>query len=82
MPMHIDILENEVLGLLFQKGLQEGRRERPSRRRTDRFRQLIEKRFGALPSWAGDKLAALPASELEDLSLRVLDAKSVEELLT
>ena len=82
MPMHIDILENEVLGLLFQKGLQEGRQERPSRRRTDRFRQLIEKRFGALPNWAGDKLAALPASELEDLSLRVLDAKSVEELLT
>jgi hypothetical protein len=82
MPMHIDILENEVLGLLFQKGLQEERQERPSRRRTDRFRQLIEKCFGALPSWAGDKLAALPASELEDLSLRVLDAKSVEELLT
>jgi hypothetical protein len=34
-----------------------------------------------LPRWAVDKLAALPASELEDLSERVLDAKNVEELL-
>ena len=43
---------------------------------------MIEKRFGALPGWAGEKLAALSAPELEDLSMRVLDAKSVEELLT
>ena len=45
------------------------------------LRRQIEKRFGALPAWAGEKLAALPASELEDLSERVLDAKTVEELL-
>ena len=45
------------------------------------LRRQIEKRFGALPAWASEKLAALPASELEDLSERVLDAKSVEELL-
>jgi len=34
-----------------------------------------------LPVWASEKLAALPASKLEDLSERVLDAKSVKELL-
>jgi hypothetical protein len=34
-----------------------------------------------LPAWATEKLAALPASELKDLSERVLDAKSLEELL-
>jgi len=41
----------------------------------------IEKRFGVLPKWAGEKLAALPPSELEELSERVLDAKNLEELL-
>ena len=41
----------------------------------------MEKRFGALPGWATEKLAALSTSELEDLSERVLDAKTVEELL-
>jgi hypothetical protein len=41
----------------------------------------MEKRFGALPRWASEHLASLPASELEDLSERMLDAQSVEELL-
>jgi hypothetical protein len=45
------------------------------------LRRQLEKRFGALPGWAAEKLASLPASELEDLSERLLDAKSVEELL-
>jgi hypothetical protein len=80
MPIHIDILENEVLGPVFMKGLQEGRQEGE----LTVVRLLIEKRFGALPSWASEKRAALSAPELEDLCKRVLDAKSVnlEELLT
>jgi hypothetical protein len=45
------------------------------------LRRLIEKRFGGLPSWAAQNLAALSAPELEDLSVRVLDARSAEELL-
>ena len=77
MPIHINILENEVLGPVFQKGLQEGRQEGE----LTILRRQIEKRFGALPGWASEKLAAQPASELEELSERVLDAKSVEELL-
>jgi len=45
------------------------------------LRRLIEKRFDALPAWASENLAALPSSELEDLSERVRDAQTVEELL-
>jgi hypothetical protein len=56
-----------------QKGLQQGE--------LTILRRQIEKRFGTLPKWVGDKLAALSASELEDLSERVLDANNVEELL-
>jgi predicted transposase YdaD len=90
MPIDIDIREHEVLGPMFkeaeQKGRQEGRREGRQEGLQEGeltvLRRLIEKRFGALPGWAGEKLAALSASELEDLSMRVLDAKSVEELLT
>src|ERR1035438_4028548 len=90
MPIDIDIREHEVLGPMFkeaeQKGRQEGRQEGLQKGLLEGeltvLRRLIEKRFGALPGWAGEKLAALSASELEDLSMRVLDAKSVEELLT
>ena len=78
MPIDLDIREHEVLGPLIiqaeQKGFQEGE--------LTVLRRLIEKRFGALPSWARERLAAMPASELEDLSVRVLDANSVEELLS
>ena len=81
MPIRTSILEHDVLGPVFMKGLQEGRQEGRQEGELTVLRRLIEKRFGALPAWAGDKLAALPVAELEDLSERVLDAKSLEELL-
>src|SRR5580692_526742 len=93
MPIDLDIRDHEVLGPMFieaeQKGRWEGRQEgRREGRQEGRqegelivLRRLIEKRFGPLPDWAGEKLAALPVSALEDLSEHVLDAKSVEELL-
>jgi hypothetical protein len=81
MPIDLDIRDHETLGPMFieaeQKGLQKGRQEGE----LAILRRLIEKRFGALPKWAGDKLAALSPSQLEDLSERVLDATSVEEWL-
>jgi hypothetical protein len=40
-----------------------------------------ERRKMPIDVWAGEKLAASSASELEDLAERVLDAKSVAELL-
>jgi predicted transposase YdaD len=89
MPIDLDIRDHEVLGPMFieaeQKGRwegrQEGRREGRQEGELIVLRRLIEKRFGPLPGWAGEKLAALPVSALEDLSERVLDAKSVEELV-
>ena len=85
MPIDLDIRDHEVLGPMFieaeQKGRQEGLREGLQAGELTVLRRLIEKRFGALPGWAREKLAALSASELEELSERVLDAQSVEELL-
>jgi len=85
MPIDLDIREHETLGPMFieaeQKGLQKGLQEGRLEGELTVLRRLLEKRFGALPRWAGDKLAALPAATLEDLSERVLDAKNIEELL-
>ena len=82
MPIDIDIREHEVLGPMFKEAEQKGLQKGLQVGELTILRRLIEKRFGALPGWAGEKLAALPASELEDLTERVLDAKSVEELLS
>ena len=84
-PIDLDIRDHEVIGPMIieaeQKGRQEGRQEGLQEGERAVLRRLIEKRFGALPGWASQKLAALRPSELENLSERVLDAHSVEELL-
>jgi len=85
MPIGLDIRDHETLGPMFieaeQKGFQKGRQEGRHEGELAVLRRQSEKRFGTLPRWAGEKLAALPTSGLEDLSERVLDAKNVEELL-
>ena len=69
MPILNSILDHKVLGREFKKG------------ELTIIRRLIEKRFGAIPGWAEERLAARSPAELEDLSVRVLDAESMEDLL-
>ena len=69
MPILNDLLDNKVLGREFKRG------------ELTVLRRLIEKRFGAIPSWAEDRLADRSAADLEELSVRVLDAQSIEDLL-
>jgi hypothetical protein len=72
MPIQNSILEHDVLGPVFGKGMHGAEMAILHRQ--------SEKRFGTLPVWASDKLEALSASELEDLSVNLLDARSLEEL--
>lgn len=44
--------------------------------------RLMERRFGALPSWARDRIAAADTATLEEWGLRVLDAASLDDVLT
>jgi hypothetical protein len=73
MPVYIDISENKVLGPPYKRGMKEGELRM--------LRGLIEKRFGPMPAWAEERLTGQSTTELEDLSLRVHDAQSLEDLL-
>jgi hypothetical protein len=73
MPVYIDISENKVLGPAYKRAMREGELRM--------LRGLIEKRFGSMPAWAEERLAGRSTTELEDLSLRVQDAQSLEDLL-
>lgn len=69
----------------LQEGEQRGRQEGEQRGRQAGeaailLRQL-ERRFGVLPGWARDRIAAADTAVLEDWGLRVLDAASLEEVL-
>ena len=81
MPIYIDILENKVLGREYKRGLQEGELKGELKGELTVLRRLIGKRFGAIPSWVEAQLAGRSAAELEELSVRMLDAKSIEDLM-
>ena len=72
-----DILQHEILGREYKKGRKEGRQEGE----LAILRRQIEKRFGSVPNWAEERLEKLSAKELEEVSVRLLDTKSLESLL-
>jgi len=74
MPIQHDILDHKVLGPAIRQGRREGEQTI--------LRRQIAKRFGDPPSWVDERLTKLSNSELEELSLRLLDAKTLDELFT
>ena len=87
-PIAADIMDHKVLGPALRKsreeGIQEGIRKGIHEGRQEGevqlLRLLLERRFGKLPQQVADRLAACSSEEAESLALRVLDAKSLEDL--
>ena len=84
MPILDDIMDHDVLGPAIRQGLEQGRKEGKEEGKQEEglaiLRKLMKKRFGRLPGWAEERLGDMSVAELEDLSLAVLDAKTVAEL--
>ena len=76
MPTLDDIMGHEVLGRELKRGLALGYQCEQAI-----IERQIGKRFGPLPSWAKERLAAMPPSETEEIALRLLEASSLEDLL-
>ncbi len=72
LPIDIDIRDNLVLGPMFRKAEEDGEKTV--------LRRQMAKRFGNLPLWVDEKLAAMNTTQLEELADRVLDAVSLEDL--
>lgn len=73
MPITADIMDHDLFGPLIRKGQIEGE--------LTILRRLIERRFGSIPDWAEERLLTQSTAELEELSVRLLDAPSLEQLL-
>lgn len=88
MPILNNILDHEVIGPAIRQGLQQGLEQGLEQGLQQGIQQgslsvlqrQIQKRFGTLPEWAESRLASLSITELDDLSVRILDAKSLEDL--
>jgi predicted transposase YdaD len=75
------ILNNEVLGPEYKRGLEEGELKGKLEGELTVLRRLLQRRFGAIPQWAEERLSRKGAEDLEALSVRILDATSLEQLL-
>jgi len=77
MPVEIDIRKNKVLGPIVMEAELKGELKGELRI----VRRMLAKRFGPLPEWVEDRLAACSPVELDELSERLLDAPTLEALL-
>jgi hypothetical protein len=79
-----DIMDNEVLGPAIRKGIEQGieqgLQKGVHKGETKILRIMLEKRFGRLPVWVKERLKKCTVQEAEDLALRLLDARTLEEL--
>lgn len=64
-----------------QQGRQEGRQEGEQRGEAKMLTRQLQRRFGDLPQWASQKIAAADLATLEEWSLRILDALTLESVL-
>ena len=65
----------------MQYGEQRDRREGRQEGEAAFLVRLLERRFGALPDWAKDRIATGDTVALEEWDLRVLDASRLEDVL-
>ncbi|MBF0419767.1 MAG: DUF4351 domain-containing protein [Magnetococcales bacterium] len=43
---------------------------------------LLQRRFGIVPDWASERIANAEPSSLEDWSIRIFDAQTLEDVFT
>ena len=76
MAISVDVMENAFLRDLFLGGKQEGEQKGEARMLSRQLRH----RFKDVPTWANEKITKADPPTLEEWSLRVLDAQSLEDV--
>jgi len=92
MAIILDIENNPFLRDIFEEGRQEGHQEGHQEGRQEGHqegqiegeralvRRQLARRFGVLPAWAEQHIAAADTTTLEQWGLRLLDTTSLEEV--
>ena len=93
MPILDNIMDHEVLGREYTRGLADGRskglelgleqgREQGRQQELMLLTRLLEKRFGPLPAAALTDLKSRTTAQLLEIGEKLLDAPSLDQLLT
>ncbi|MEW6125458.1 MAG: hypothetical protein AB1757_00225 [Acidobacteriota bacterium] len=81
MPVAIDLMENKVIRKYFEQGEQSGMRKGVQKGEAAMVRYMLEARFGKLPNWAKEKIESANKTTLKKWGVRLLKAKTLEEVL-
>ncbi len=65
----------------LQTGRQDGEQIGEKKGEAKMLTRLLQRRFGDLPPWASQKIAKAEPPALEEWSLRILDAPTLESVL-
>ena len=83
--MVIDISKNSVLMKWQREFIAEGREQGREQGRVETLgkilRELMSAKFGPLPKWTSDRIAKATPASLERWSKKLLEAKSIEEVV-
>ena len=92
MPISIDLEKNPLFVEIFerytqlgeqwgeQRGIQIGKQQGEQHGKAMMLHRLLEKRFGSLPLWVNSRLEQASVQQLEQWSLRLFDAASLEDV--
>ncbi len=82
MSLTFNLMENDVFRPMILKELRDAERIGEQRGRQEEsvlmLTRLLQRRFGAVPGWAIEKIAKADLQSLEEWSLRFVDAQSLE----
>ena len=73
--------ESSFYQYIIEEGLREGIEQGIQQGEVALLRRQLERRFGAVPEWAVQKIAGADRATLEEWGIRLLDAQSLEDLL-
>ena len=77
----MSMFAQDMLAKGEQRGIQIGEKKWRREGEAKILTRQLQHRFGNLPDWATDKIASADWSTLEEWSLRILDATTLESVL-
>ncbi|MBF0627280.1 MAG: DUF4351 domain-containing protein [Magnetococcales bacterium] len=84
MSLTFNVMENDVLRPMFLKAQMDaelrGKLEGKLEGEAALLTRMLQRRFGLLPAWIHEKIAQAELPALEEWSLRIFDAHSLEEI--
>ena len=82
MPLLNDIMDHKVIGPAIRQGRKEGREEGSRETALRMVLRLIGDRFGPVPESTKKRLAGFPEPKLEQCAIRIMKARTIEDVLS